>query len=429
MAAVPESDWSLFERFGVELEYMIVQRETLAVAPIADRLLAPDGGEPDAEIEVDGTAWSNELVLHVLELKTPAGPAASLHGLADVFQCGIAEANARLRPHDALLLPSGMHPTMDPLRDARLWPHEYGTVYRAFDRIFDCRGHGWSNLQSAHLNLPFHGDDEFARLHAAVRFALPLLPALAAASPIVEGRLMPWLDARMAFYRENAHRVPSVSGLVVPEPVRSEAEYRDRILAPIYADLAPLDPEGTLRHEWVNARGAIARFERGAIEVRVLDTQECPLADLAILAATSRIVRALCEESTAPIRALDAFATERLAALLAATIADADGAVITDIEYLALLGISGDVPLPAAEAWIRLLDAFPLEDGKDAARWRVALDVILTEGCLARRIVRRLGSGVPTGVAVHSVYAELAHCLADGRQLLDVGAHDKARPL
>jgi hypothetical protein len=31
-----------------------------------------------------------------------------------------------------------------------------------------------------------------------------------------------------------------------------------------------------LRHEWVNARGAIARFDRSAIEIRVLDVAECP---------------------------------------------------------------------------------------------------------------------------------------------------------
>jgi len=151
-AADTTETWGLFERFGVELEYMIVRRDSLAVAPIADRLLAPDADEPEAEIEVAGVAWSNELVLHVLEMKTPDGPATSLDGLIDVFDAGVREADHRLQP-DARLLPSGMHPFMDPLTETRLWPHEFSPVYRAFDRIFDCRGHGWSNVQSAHLQI------------------------------------------------------------------------------------------------------------------------------------------------------------------------------------------------------------------------------------------------------------------------------------
>ena len=82
-------------------------------------------------------------------------------------------------------------PWMDPERELRLWPHEHSDIYRAFDRIFGCRGHGWANLQSTHLNLPFRGDDEFVLLHDAVRLVLPLVPALAAASPVIDGRQGP----------------------------------------------------------------------------------------------------------------------------------------------------------------------------------------------------------------------------------------------
>jgi glutamate---cysteine ligase / carboxylate-amine ligase len=411
MAAVPETRYRLFEAFGVEIEYMIADAATLHVAPVADHLLSTEGDE----LIVGDVAWSNELVLHVLEMKTPFGPAPSLDGLIEHFDAGVREANARLASEGALLLPGGMHPTFDPLTETRLWPHEYGEVYRKFHRIFDSRGHGWSNLQSTHLNLPFGDDAEFGRLHAAIRFVLPLLPALAASSPLVEGRVSPWLDARMALYRENARRVPSVTGRVVPEPVASEQEYRDRILAPIYRDLEPHDPDGILRHEWVNARGAIARFERGAIEIRVLDTQECPEADLAILAATARVVRALCDEETATVRDLDAFETDRLAAILEETITTADAARIHDEEYLRRLGMRADSPVTAASIWARLLDRFPPE-GADSPRWAGALDNILTGGSLARRMLRRLGPE-PGPAAIQAVWRELAMCLAHGRQL------------
>ncbi len=70
----------LFEGFGVELEYMIVDQGSLAVQAIADRLLEDAAGEIVSDVEFDRIAWSNELALHVIELKTN-GPAPSLAGL------------------------------------------------------------------------------------------------------------------------------------------------------------------------------------------------------------------------------------------------------------------------------------------------------------------------------------------------------------
>jgi hypothetical protein len=245
---------------------------------------------------------------------------------------------------------------MDPDTETRLWPHEYTDVYHAFDRIFSCRGHGWSNLQSTHLNLPFRGDTEFGALHASIRAILPLLPAIAASSPILEGRVAGELDRRMAEYRSNARRVPSVAGVVVPEPVASRSEYERDILEPIYRDLAPFDPQGTLRHEWVNSRGAIARFERGTVEVRVLDPQECPAADLAVVRATGRAVEGICERILDGDRSVGALSTARLAALLERVVRDADHAMVADSGVLVALGI----PRPgrarrAVDVWIEHL--------------------------------------------------------------------------
>ena len=40
----------LFDAFGVELEYMIVDRDSLNVHPIADRLIQSDCGRIESEI-------------------------------------------------------------------------------------------------------------------------------------------------------------------------------------------------------------------------------------------------------------------------------------------------------------------------------------------------------------------------------------------
>jgi len=285
----------LFEGVGLELEYMIVDRRSLEVLPIADRVLTAQAGELTNEVEVGPLCWSNELVLHVLELKTN-GPAESTAGLTEDFQNGVAAVNAHLASLGGQLLPGAMHPWFDPATQTRLWPHENSPIYAAYNRIFGCRGHGWSNLQSAHINLPFCGDQEFGRLHAAIRLVLPLLPALAAGSPVFAGRIGPALDNRLQFYRSNQQRIPQISGRVIPEPAYSATGYRQQILQPIYNAIAPFDPQKILQEEWLNSRGAIARFDRSTIEIRVLDVQECPAADVAIAGLVIVLLKALIEE-------------------------------------------------------------------------------------------------------------------------------------
>lgn len=403
----------LFEGVGVELEYMIVRRDTLDVLPVSDQVLRAVAGEITSEVECGELAWSNELVLHVIELKTN-GPAASLSGLAELFHRDVLRINRLLEPLGGQLLPTAMHPWMDPDTETRLWPHDYNEVYEAFDRIFSCRGHGWSNLQSVHLNLPFADDDEFGRLHAAIRMILPILPALAASSPVLDGRVGPSLDNRLEAYRGNARRVPSVSGEVIPEQAFSEADYRHLILGRIYDDLSSLDPGGVLREEWVNARGAIARFGRKTIEIRLLDVQECPRADVAICAAVTEVIRALVEGRWAGAETLRSVDSGRLSAILAACTREADQAWIRDSAYLEAMGCSGGESCRAGALWTRLCEATVLADERQRAEHGPALQVLLRKGPLARRILGDLGSD-PDRAALMRVYRKLGECLTLNR--------------
>ena len=412
----------LFEGFGIELEYMIVDASTLDVKPIADRLIEAESGAIENEIERGAYAWSNELARHVIEVKTN-GPVPGFSGVGDGFEREIRRMNEQLASMGARLLPTAMHPWMDAGRDFEAWPHGSREIYHAFHRIFDCRGHGWANLQSAHLNLPFSNDDEFGRLHAAARALLPILPALAASSPCVDGRISGFMDTRLDVYRTNARRVPSISGSVVPEPVFTHAAYQ-ALLETLYSDLAPLDPEGLLRHEWVNARGCIARFDRMAIEIRVLDVQETPHADIAIHSAIAASLRALCQMDGAQQARLRALDTAALAEILRATTREAERTQIVDAAYLSALGFDGQ-PRCASDLWCELLERDFAPDPLYGAL-RAPLDVIRDEGTLSTRILRRLralasGRGSPSSKpnreALCEVYRELADCLRDGRML------------
>ncbi|MBI3863182.1 MAG: glutamate--cysteine ligase [Planctomycetia bacterium] len=399
---------SLFGGFGVELEYMIVDAETLSVRPIADELLSVGAGEPGAgDVERGEIGWSNELVAHVVELKV-SEPAPSLEPLPALFQKNVHEINAILSARGARLMPAGMHPWMVPERETRIWPGEYGHVYQAFDRIFGCRGHGWANLQSLHLNLPFADDAEFARLHAAIRLVLPILPALTASSPVVEGRVTGLMDNRLEVYRTNSRKIARVAGQVIPEPAFSRAEYDLQILEPLYAEIAPHDPAGVLRHEWLNARGAIARFTRNAIEIRVMDVQECPLVDVAICAAAVAVLRALVDERWSSLAEQQSAAVAPLAEILLATIRDAEQAVIRNRDFLRLFGFPQESGT-ANDVWRHLLSAVPEVTSTESA-WHEPLDVILNDGPLARRIVRALSHDDQS-----AVYRELCRCLEVGQ--------------
>jgi hypothetical protein len=413
----------LFQAFGVELEYMVVDRDSLAVRPVVDALLRDLASLPGAAVEsAESEGWpdevslgpvtvGNELCAHVLELKVTE-PAPSLDRLDDAFAASIARLTPVLDRHGVGLLPSGMHPLMNPDREMRLWPHGNSEVYAAFNRIFDCRGHGWANLQACHLNLPFAGADdpegEFARLHAAVRVLLPLMPALAASTPFMEGRATGMLDNRLEVYRTNSRRIPQAAGLVIPERAYTRADYQRVILDEIYHAYAPHDPAGVLRHEWANSRGAIARFGRSTIEVRVLDVQECPRADLAVVSAVSEVIRALAERRLGNLAALKAWAVEPLHAILLDVIRHADHASISLAPYVRDLGYAGPLPAPAPQVWIGLVDR-ALQGRRPA--WYDDFRLITDRGCLARRILHAAGSS-PTPESITAVYRRLARCLA-----------------
>lgn len=392
-----------FPTYGVELEYMIVDRETLNIAPVSDQILRRLDPGYEGELPIDGVAWSHELVRHVLEAKTD-GPVADLAPLADRFGTAVAAMDERLKEDGYQLIPGGAHPWMMPHLETKLWPHGDQEIYQAFNRIFNCRGHGWSNLQSTHLNLPFTDEASFARLHAAIRLVLPLIPALAASSPILEGEEASHLDMRLEVYRHNCALVPSITGLVVPEPVTSTEAYHHQILEPIYRDLERHDPEGILRHEWVNARGAIARFDRKTIEIRVMDIQECPRADLALIQWIACLVGALVhgpletEEMLAP-------ETPALARQLEATARDGEEAELDTSFWKEWCRRPLDGTLSAS----RLLREISNTLGP-SGDWVPDFETLLNAGPLARRILSSADGDFSTEM-LGFVYGKLGECL------------------
>lgn len=404
----------LFQGFGVELEYMIVDRDTLALRSITDELLKHELGSYQSDFENGMVTWSNELVLHVVELKSTR-PESNFHALELAFADNIHRINANLKQWNAMLLPTAAHPWMNPATETRLWPHENNEVYEIYNRIFDCKGHGWSNLQSTHLNLPFYDDEEFAKLHAAVRVILPILPALCASSPILEGNYTGLLDTRLKYYKTNQSKIPSITGRVIPEAVFSKRNYLNTIYEKIKSDVAPYDPEGVLNPVWVNSRGAIPRFDRGSIEIRVMDVQECPTADLAIVNLVIETLRVLVKGQIMDMEQQMRLKTESLAAVFEQCYTLAEGAMITDGEYLRAWGIAA--PLPARDVWMHIRERLAAWSPDTLQKWKPELDHVYREGTLATRIRKAVGERV-TPARLTEVYRQLAGCLDQNKMFL-----------
>ncbi|MDQ3073568.1 MAG: glutamate-cysteine ligase family protein [Bacteroidota bacterium] len=398
----------LFEGFGIELEYMIVNDRTLDVLPISDKLIREVSEDDSGDADRGALGWSNELVLHVVELKTN-GPVSSLDDLSETFHREILDINERLKKHDGCLMSSAMHPWMDPDKEMKLWPHDNSPVYEAYHHIFDCKGHGWANLQSVHINLPFANDEEFGRLHAAVRLILPLIPALAASSPFADGQASGFMDYRLEAYRNNQSRIPSIAGKVIPEKVFTRQDYEEVILEKMYKEIAEHDPEAILQEEWLNSRGAIVRFDRNTIEIRLIDIQECPKADIAIAAFIVEIIKAHVRGEWVSYKHQQQYDEEVLQEILLNCITDGENALIRDSSFLAAFGLQTDVCTANY-----LLSHIYNTMKKSLMLYDQPISLILEEGTLATRLLNASGSNFSRS-ALKRIYGQLIDCLATNR--------------
>ena len=401
--------YRLSEVTGIELQYMVVDKSTLQVRPIVGLLFAELAGRPVSDVQRGDVDLSNVIVSHVVELKT-AKPTRNIARFRKKFHAEVKAINVLLDKHGCMLLPTGMHPFMEPSTESVLWPHDHADEYALYNSIFDCRQHGWSNVQCMHLNLSFANDDEFAKLHAAVRVLLPILPALSAASPILEGRTGGSLDMRMEHYLKHQRKVPELMGQLIPEALFDQEDYYREVFAPIAKALARYDKQGILDHHFANTRGAVARFDRGSIEIRVIDEQECPGADLAIAELVTTVLKGLCNGKWMSSYIQRAWHESDLLAIFKDAIAKAGRASISNVEYLRTFGIEGEKS-SINSIWRKLFEDVRNELSPSCQEH---VTLLLDRGCLASRIVARTGKQ-PDRSKLVEVYGELAECLANDK--------------
>jgi gamma-glutamyl:cysteine ligase YbdK (ATP-grasp superfamily) len=264
------------------------------------------------------------------------------------------------------------------------------------------------NVHASHLNLPMGGEADALAMHTAAALLIPYLPALAASSPMHDGELQPSADARLAWILEHQARIPESCGELVPEYVGSLGEYRKNILQPMYAALDRLPDAGAIRYDFFNARGAVFKFHRRAMEVRVLDTQECVKMDVAVAV----FVRSALKHLSARVRAGRVVLPphELLVHDFRACIRDGSQALVTAPH----LGMEG--PVPARDALRVLLEGARRAVRRDEAHYLDLAGRMIETGTLSEHIRAELApfAGADdeqfTEAARH-IYIELMDCL------------------
>lgn len=279
------------ERLGPEHEFSIVD-ENLRPQPIVDKIIKQLAGRIKNNVTLSNIIFGKELQAHVAEFKG-AAPFASPSAFEETMYHGVIEILQILDRFGVQLLGLGMHPTLS-LSEAKVWSHRDRGIYAALDKVFGLRQHGWLNIQSFQLNLSYFNEAEAVRAYNILANILPYLPAISASSPIYDSKFGEYEDNRLYFYKVNQKEVPSITGEIVPEYIDSFKAYCDLTTQRYSRDLAEINaPRCLVNKSWINSRGAVIRFERKAIEIRVMDEQECIKSDVALSCFIRALLRGL----------------------------------------------------------------------------------------------------------------------------------------
>jgi carboxylate-amine ligase len=291
--------YKTLEVLGPEHEFSVVNGN-LAPLPLVDKIIKDFCGRTVNFVEQLDFSFGKELQLHVMELKANE-PFSSPAVFEETMQNAVMKISDFLEKKcGAHLLGTGMHPLLQ-LDDTGVWTHRHRKIYAEYGRIFNLKQHGWLNIQSFHLNLSYANEMEALQLHNFLAELCAYLPAVAASSPIYEASVGSDVDNRLVFYKANQREVPSIVGDVVPEPVSSLSQYKKEIIGKYSQDLARAGAgKAILFKEWVNSRGVIFRFDRKALEVRVMDEQECIKSDVALSCFVRASIRGLMAEKVVP---------------------------------------------------------------------------------------------------------------------------------
>ena len=251
---------------GIEEELMLLEADTLELAPRAPELLALLGGDD---------RFKRELPAAQIELLTP--PCVSVAEAARHLRAARRDLAAAARRLGLLVAGAGAHPFSSPLgvmsrgeRHGALRA-EYGVVAE-LQLVF-----------GLHIHVAVGGAEAAIAVHDVLRARLPELAALAAAAPYYAGR-----DSGLASVR------PEISGLMprqgIPPVLGSVAGFAAELAWGAAAGVT--DP----RRWWWELR---PHPLYGTLELRVCDAQPCASGTIALAGVVQALVADLAARHAA----------------------------------------------------------------------------------------------------------------------------------
>ena len=178
--------------------------------------------------------------------------------------------------------------------------------------------------------------------------------------------------------------------------------FSNQIFEPFHLNFYSFD---FLDHHFLNSRGAISRFDRNAIEIRLVDIQECPKADVAVCVLIIEVLKLLVNESLVSLKHQKKWEKEPLFDILNDAIKNGENSVITNLDYLQLFGLKEATN--QQNVWKHL---FNLVKGTVNESHLEALNTILTQGTLATRILKAIDTDF-SEANIKKVYTVLSVCL------------------
>jgi len=284
--------------FGPEHEFSLVNEE-LKPLPIIDRVIKDFCGNVVDFVHTPRFIFGKETSLQTMEIKAKK-PFKSPELFEETMQFAVSTLLDFLNTkYGAHLLGTGMHPLLK-LEDTSIWPHSSQDI-EEYRKIFNLKSHSWLNIQSFQLNLPYFNEKNGINLYNTLAHVCAYLPAISASSPIYESQLGPNIDNRLYHYKMMMQEIPSMVGDVVPEHISSFRQFQTEVVNRYSQDLANAGAgKEILYKEWANLRSVIFRFKREAIEIKIMDEQECIKSDVALSCFIRATVRGLLAEKREP---------------------------------------------------------------------------------------------------------------------------------
>jgi hypothetical protein len=145
------------------------------------------------------------------------------------------------------------------------------------------------------------------------------------------------------------------------------------------------------------------RFQRNAIEIRVLDIQECPLADISIVYAIISALKSMIKSKWTSFDNLKNIDTTSLANVLLQIIKTGEETIISYKPLLKCFGVNESIS--AKEIWKKIIK----EATDIPERYKKTLNTILEQGSLSTRIQKAIT--IPDQSNIEKTYRTLCTCL------------------